>query len=40
MSVQIIVIAHSGYKANERPKQFTLDEEIHEILNVVGLPVE
>ena len=31
MSVLIHVDAYSGYKANERPRQFTLDEEIYEI---------
>jgi hypothetical protein len=29
MSVPIYVEAYSGYKANERPRQFTLDEEIY-----------
>jgi hypothetical protein len=31
MSVPIHVDAYSGYKVNERPRQFTLDEEIYEI---------
>jgi len=31
MSLLIHVDAYSGYKANERPSQFTLDEEIYEI---------
>jgi hypothetical protein len=31
MSLRIYVDAYSGYKANERPRQFTLDEEIYEI---------
>jgi hypothetical protein len=31
MSLPIYVDAYSGYKANERPRQFTLDEEIYEI---------
>jgi hypothetical protein len=31
MSLLIHVDAHSGYKANERPRQLTLDEEIYEI---------
>jgi len=31
MSLPIYVEAYSGYKANERPRQFTLDEEIYEI---------
>src|SRR5215831_13069652 len=31
MSIPIHVDAYSGYKANERPRQFTLDEEIYEI---------
>jgi hypothetical protein len=35
MSVLIYVDAHSGYKANERPRQFTLDEEIYEIAAVL-----
>jgi hypothetical protein len=31
MSLPVYVDAYSGYKANERPRQFTLDEEIYEI---------
>ena len=31
MSLPIYVDAYSGYKANERPRQFTLDEEMYEI---------
>jgi len=31
MSLPVYVGAYSGYKANERPRQFTLDEEIYEI---------
>ena len=31
MSLPIHVDAYSGYKANERPCQFTLDEEIYEV---------
>ncbi|HMF00975.1 MAG TPA: hypothetical protein VKK06_13895 [Terriglobia bacterium] len=31
MSLPIYVEAYSGCKANERPRQFTLDEEIYEI---------
>ena len=35
MSLPIYVEAYSGYKANERPQQFTLDEEIYEIAAVL-----
>jgi hypothetical protein len=35
MSLPIYVEAYSGYKANERPRQFTLDEEIYEIAAVL-----
>jgi len=35
MSLPIHVDAHSGYKANERPSQFVLDEEIYEIAAVL-----
>jgi hypothetical protein len=35
MSLPIRVDAYSGYKANERPRQFVLDEEIHEIATVL-----
>src|SRR5262245_29550435 len=31
MSLPIHVDAYSGYKANEHPRQFTLDEEIYEV---------
>ena len=31
----IHVDAYSGYKASERPRQFTLDEEIYEIAAVL-----
>jgi hypothetical protein len=35
MSLPIYVEAYSGYKANERPRQFTLDEEIYRIAAVL-----
>jgi hypothetical protein len=35
MSVPIHVDAYSGYKANERPHQFTLDEVVYEIAAVL-----
>ena len=35
MSLHIHVDVYSGYKANERPRQFTLDEEIYEIAAVL-----
>jgi hypothetical protein len=35
MSHPVYVDAYSGYKANERPRQFQLDEEIYEIANVL-----
>jgi hypothetical protein len=35
MSLPIHVEAYSGYKANERPRQFTLDEQIYEIAAVL-----
>jgi hypothetical protein len=35
MSLLIHVDAYSGYKANERPCQFTLDEQIYEIAAVL-----
>src|SRR5262245_61811883 len=35
MSVPIHVESHSGYKANERPRQFVLDDEIYEIAAVL-----
>jgi hypothetical protein len=30
-SLEIFVDAYSGYRTNERPQRFTLDEEVHEI---------
>jgi hypothetical protein len=35
MSLPIHVDAYSGYKANERPREFVLDEEIYEIAAVL-----
>jgi hypothetical protein len=35
MSLRIYVDAYSGYKANERPQQFVLDEEVYEIAAVL-----
>jgi hypothetical protein len=35
MSLPIHVDAYSGFKANERPAAFTLDEEIYEIAAVL-----
>ena len=35
MSLPIHVDAYSGYKANERPNQFTLDEVVYEIAAVL-----
>ena len=35
MSLPIYVEAYCGYKANERPRQFTLDEVVYEIAAVV-----
>jgi hypothetical protein len=35
MSLHVYVDAYSGYKANERPRQFTLDDEIYEIAAVL-----
>jgi hypothetical protein len=35
MSLPIYVDAYSGFKANERPRHFTLDEEIYEIAAVL-----
>jgi hypothetical protein len=35
MSLPIHVEAYSGYKANQRPRQFTLDEQIYEIAAVL-----
>ena len=34
MSVPIYVDAYSGYRVNERPSQFVLDDEIYEIGSV------
>jgi hypothetical protein len=34
VSVQVYVDAYSGYKSNERPRQFVLDEAIYEIVAV------
>jgi len=31
MSLTVYVDGYSGYKANERPRQFTLDEMVYEI---------
>jgi hypothetical protein len=31
MSLEIFVDAYSGYRANERPRQFVLDEDVYEI---------
>jgi hypothetical protein len=35
MSLPIHVDAYSGYKANERPRQFVLDEVVYEIVAVL-----
>ena len=35
MSLPIYVDAYSGFKANERPLQFVLDDEIYEIAAVL-----
>jgi hypothetical protein len=35
MSLLIYVDAYSGYRANERPQQFVLDEEIYELAAVL-----
>src|SRR5262249_37994250 len=35
MSLPVYVTAYSGYKANERPRQFTLDEVVYEIAAVL-----
>jgi hypothetical protein len=35
MSLPIHVDAYSGYKANERPEAFTLDEQVYEIAAVL-----
>ena len=34
MSLPIHVTAYSGYKANERPRDFTVDEDFYEIADV------
>jgi len=34
MSLPIHVTAYSGYKANERPRDFTVDEDLYEIAEV------
>ena len=34
MSLPVIVIAYSGYRANERPLRFTLDEQAFEIASI------
>ena len=34
MSLTVQVDAHSGYKANERPLRFTLDDDTYEIAEV------
>ena len=34
MALPIYVDAHSGYKSNERPGQFELDDELYEIVAV------
>lgn len=34
MSLPIHVTAYSGYKANERPRDFTVDEDLYEIVDV------
>ena len=34
MSLPIYVDAHSGYKANERPLRFSLDEETYDIASI------
>jgi len=36
MSLPIHVEAYSGYKGNQRPRQFTRDEQIYEIAAVVA----
>jgi hypothetical protein len=35
MSLPVHVDAYSGYKANERPEAFTLDEQVYEIAAVL-----
>jgi hypothetical protein len=34
MSLPIHITAYSGYKANERPRDFTVDEDLYEIAEV------
>ena len=34
MSLPVYVDAYAGYKANERPRQFELDDELYEIAAV------
>jgi len=34
MPLRVYVDAYSGYRANERPSQFCLDDEVFEIANV------
>jgi len=34
MSLRIYVDAYSGYRANERPRQFCLDDDVFEIAEV------
>ena len=34
MSLRIYVDAYSGYKANERPRRFQVDEDVFEIAEV------
>jgi hypothetical protein len=34
MSLPIYVNAYSGYKGNERPRQFAVDEDVFEIAEV------
>ena len=35
MSLPVYVDAYAGYKPNERPRQFLLDEDIYEIAAVL-----
>jgi hypothetical protein len=35
MSIPVYVDAHFGYKANERPRYFTVDEDVYEIATVL-----
>jgi len=34
MGLRIYVEAYSGYKANERPLRFRLDDETHDIISI------